>query len=145
MQTDSSGYDRKQAVAGKNSGVTGDENQPTVEGSPRGQRVYNRWSGHGKLYETVMNMAASLREDAFAELSLQPGETVLDLGCGPGINFPLLRDGVGPDGTVVGLDYSPGMTERATARIQEEGGRTSTSSGVMRRGPSSHRQSSTPR
>ena len=38
------------------------------------------------------------------ELGLRPGQTAIDLGCGPRGILDLLADAVGPDGRVVGLD-----------------------------------------
>lgn len=45
----------------------------------------------------------------FAEL--QPGETVLDLGCGAGIDVVLAAHRVGPAGRVIGLDFLSEMLE----------------------------------
>ena len=50
-------------------------------------------------------------------LSLRAGDRVLDVGCGTGLNFPVLRDRLGPSGAVVGVDASEPMLERARARI----------------------------
>ena len=44
---------------------------------------------------------------------LRPGERVLDVGCGTGIVARLAADRVGPDGSVAGVDLSPGMLEVA--------------------------------
>jgi len=44
---------------------------------------------------------------------LRPGEVVLDLGCGAGIDTLLAARAVGPAGHVVGLDMTPEMVERA--------------------------------
>ena len=44
---------------------------------------------------------------------LQCGESVLDLGCGAGIDTLLAAFAVGPAGRVVGLDMTPEMVERA--------------------------------
>jgi demethylmenaquinone methyltransferase/2-methoxy-6-polyprenyl-1,4-benzoquinol methylase len=85
----------------------------------RGQRLYDRWSGHDRLYDLLMELTSPMRADAFEALAVRPGERVLDLGCGPGINFPALREGVGDDGAVVGLDYSPGMVRRAQDRVAQ--------------------------
>lgn len=41
------------------------------------------------------------------ELGLRPGQTALDLGCGPRGILDLLADAVGPGGRVVGLDADP--------------------------------------
>jgi arsenite methyltransferase len=47
----------------------------------------------------------------FAELAT--GATVLDLGCGAGLDSLIAAERVGPAGTVVGVDFSPAMLERA--------------------------------
>ena len=46
---------------------------------------------------------------------LCPGEVVLDLGCGGGIDTILAADRVGPAGRVIGLDLLEEMCERARA------------------------------
>lgn len=51
------------------------------------------------------------------------GGTVLDVGCGTGRNFALLRQAVGEHGRVIGLDCSKGMLERARRRIEQGGWR----------------------
>jgi SAM-dependent methyltransferase len=48
---------------------------------------------------------------AFARL--RPGETVVDLGCGAGIDVLLAALKVGPTGRAVGIDMTPAMIERA--------------------------------
>ena len=45
----------------------------------------------------------------------QPGETVLDLGSGAGIDCFLAAREVGPTGRVIGVDMTPAMIERARA------------------------------
>jgi arsenite methyltransferase len=45
--------------------------------------------------------------------NLRPGESVLDLGCGAGIDTLLAASAVGPTGRVVGLDMTPEMVSRA--------------------------------
>lgn len=49
-------------------------------------------------------------------LRLGPGDTVLDVGCGTGLNFPLLRRAVGASGVIIGVDASPSMLARARRR-----------------------------
>lgn len=46
---------------------------------------------------------------------LQPGETVLDVGSGAGIDTFLAANKVGPTGRVIGLDMTPEMIDRARA------------------------------
>jgi arsenite methyltransferase len=44
---------------------------------------------------------------------LNPGDAVLDLGCGAGVDSLVAARLVGPGGRVVGLDVTPAMLERA--------------------------------
>jgi SAM-dependent methyltransferase len=52
---------------------------------------------------------------------IEPGETILDLGCGGGIDSILAAIRTGPTGRVVALDFLPEMLER-TARAAAEAG-----------------------
>src|SRR6516165_5337824 len=56
---------------------------------------------------------------AFA--SLRPGEVVVDLGCGGGLDVLLAAGKVGPTGRVVGIDMTPEMLERARANAAKQG------------------------
>lgn len=47
--------------------------------------------------------------------SLQPGQIVLDLGSGAGLDCFLAAQKVAPDGFVIGVDMTPEMIQRATA------------------------------
>ncbi len=53
--------------------------------------------------------------------SLQPGETVLDLGSGAGLDCFLAARQVGPDGKVIGVDMTPEMIERARQNARAGG------------------------
>lgn len=61
----------------------------------------------------------SLRQRAAELLRLQPGDSALDVGCGPGGSFPYLVQAVGPNGKVVGVEISPEVTVNARLRIQK--------------------------
>ena len=52
---------------------------------------------------------------AFADIL--PGETVVDLGCGAGIDVILAARRVGGTGRVIGVDMTPHMIERARASV----------------------------
>src|SRR4249919_3840018 len=56
---------------------------------------------------------------AFA--SLRPGETVIDLGCGGGLDVFLAADKVGPTGKAIGIDMTDEMLELSR---RNAGGRT---------------------
>lgn len=54
-----------------------------------------------------------------AMLELQPGETVLDLGSGAGIDCFVAANRVGADGRVIGVDMTPEMVERARRNARQ--------------------------
>jgi ubiquinone/menaquinone biosynthesis C-methylase UbiE len=56
---------------------------------------------------------------AFA--SLKPGETVVDLGCGGGLDVLLAAAKVGPTGKAVGVDLTPEMIELARRNAAKAG------------------------
>jgi SAM-dependent methyltransferase len=44
---------------------------------------------------------------------IAPGETVLDIGCGAGMDLLLAARSVGPTGRAIGVDFTEGMRNRA--------------------------------
>lgn len=61
-----------------------------------------------------------------AMANLRPGEVVLDIGSGGGIDAFLAAQRVGPAGRVIGVDMTPAMLQRAR-RAAEHGGYTNVS------------------
>ena len=53
--------------------------------------------------------------------SLRPGEIVVDLGCGGGLDVLLASRMVGPSGRVIGIDMTAQMLERAKAGAAKVG------------------------
>lgn len=60
------------------------------------------------------------RRQMVEDLQLQPGDVVLDLGCGPGLWAPLLAEKVKPHGRVLGLDFSPELIDYAVEALEDE-------------------------
>lgn len=84
------------------------------------QQFYGRWA---QLYDLVATApgVTSWRRRVVEMLDLSPGDTVIEMGCGTGANFPYLRERVGAEGTVLGIDLVPEMLGQARRRVQEEG------------------------
>lgn len=62
---------------------------------------------------------------------LQPGETVLDLGSGAGLDSIIARWQVGPAGRVIGVDLNPNMCDKAKAHVALAGGAMECRQGTM--------------
>ena len=68
------------------------------------------------IEERIEVTAAEPGRLAMEALHLQPGQDIVDLGCGTGATTVELAARVGPDGRAVGADISTGMLERARER-----------------------------
>jgi len=81
---------------------------------------YSRWAPlYDRLATRFPGVAAARRRTA--EVLVEPGDTVVEVGCGTGANLPYLRARAGPDGRVIGVDVSPGALSRARERIERAG------------------------
>lgn len=84
-----------------------------VSDPPETASAYERWA---RTYATVVRRLPAIgrvRDRAVEALDLDPGDRVVDMGCGPGVNLHRLGRAVGPEGTVVGLDASGRMLRLA--------------------------------
>ena len=58
---------------------------------------------------TMIGFGRAFRETTLSYAHLQPGEQVLDVGCGTGVLTRLAAEVVGPAGRVIGIDPGPKM------------------------------------
>ena len=61
------------------------------------------------------------RRQAVEALDLKSGDTVVEIGCGTGLNFPMLQQAVGPVGKVIGVDLTDAMLNQARRRVSMRG------------------------
>ena len=81
--------------------------------------LYDRRSKYYDILVRTLSLGMDryYRRAAVQRLSLHLGHCVLDVGCGTGLDLPLLWKTVGPGGRVVGIDLSEGMLQQATKRL----------------------------
>lgn len=86
-------------------------------------RIYKRRAGRyeltTRLYDLVGAPLEKWRAEAVPELRLRSGDTVVDIGCGTGLNFPLFQKAVGPEGRIVGVDLTAAMLDQARKRVDD--------------------------
>jgi ubiquinone/menaquinone biosynthesis C-methylase UbiE len=89
--------------------------------------LYRRRAAHYDIsansYYLVGFREYAYRKKAVAALNLSPGDTVVELGCGTGLNFPLLQKAVGPTGKIIGVDLTPEMLLKTKQRVEDAGWR----------------------
>ena len=90
---------------------------------PIDRRVAERFYAFDELTglpEATVRMALGVGNPV-RHAGLRPGETVVDLGSGGGIDCLLAARAVGPAGSVIGVDFLPDMVARAAAAAAQAG------------------------
>jgi SAM-dependent methyltransferase len=90
----------------------------TLNSASRRQPAYDE---RARSYERDTEAFQPYRRAVVEALPLRSGQVVLDVGCGTGLCCGLLRDKVGPEGGVVGIEESPEMAAVAREHIACEG------------------------
>ena len=89
------------------------------------KEIYSDWADRYDLSLWLFNLIGFqyqfYRREAIKGLSLKLGDTVIDLGCGTGINFSILQRMVGYKGTIIGVDISKSMLDKAQTRVRRHG------------------------
>ena len=87
--------------------------------------IYRRRAKHydltSRLYPVPFYPQPSQRTLAVEALHLRAGDTVVDVACGTGVNFPLIEKVVGPGGRIVGVDLTDAMLAQARRRVERNG------------------------
>lgn len=88
---------------------------------PDVSRAIAQYARRAARYDLELAAFEPVRKEAIALLSLEPGDTVLDVGCGTGLSFGPLQRRIAPGGRIVGIDPSPDMLALARERIARHG------------------------
>lgn len=94
------------------------------------QEVQSTYQSRARHYDFAMQRfrliglrLKAYRLRAVKLLRLQRGDCVVDLGCGTGLNFPLLIEQIGSQGRLIGVDMTPEMLKYAQERVERSGWR----------------------
>ena len=77
-----------------------------------------RWVAHERWFDTMLAPFEAVLD---AAADVQPGDHVLDVGCGFGTTTLALARAVGPEGRVMAVDLSAVMVDRVRARATDSG------------------------
>jgi len=84
------------------------------------------YQNRAKYYDLSANLyyLTGFRENAYrkkavALLNLQPGDTVIEIGCGTGLNFQHIQQYIGPTGRLIGVDLTADMLSVARNRCKK--------------------------
>jgi ubiquinone/menaquinone biosynthesis C-methylase UbiE len=94
------------------------EAHPTRRSQSANTGRYNRIARFYSTLEPLYLIFPPARRRAVTALGLKAGDIVLEIGAGTGRNFPYLVEAVGPSGTVIGVDASPGMLAEARKLVE---------------------------
>lgn len=91
-------------------------------GAPaRGQAALKLYARKAGVYDRQSRALNRYRERAVRRLECKPGQTVIDVACGTGLNFASIERAIGPQGRLIGVDVSAEMLEIAERRVEREG------------------------
>jgi len=89
------------------------------------REIYAKRAEHydvsANLYYLLGFREAHYRKLAVRALDAARGDTVVEIGCGTGLNFGYLQERIGEKGHIIGVDLSAEMLEQAADRINRNG------------------------
>jgi ubiquinone/menaquinone biosynthesis C-methylase UbiE len=87
--------------------------------------IYRKKAKHydivSRLYPVPGYPHRAQRVRAVQALGLRPGDSVVDVACGTGLNFAPIEQAIGPGGRIVGVDLTDAMLAQAQHRIETNG------------------------
>ena len=94
---------------------------PTISGT--WVRLFHLFYDHvmPKVYDLLQLPTIPVKKSAVNRMSLRRGDHVIVFCCGTGQEFALIQEHIGPEGEILGVDWSDGMLEQAHRRIADNG------------------------
>lgn len=76
-----------------------------------------KYRKHAGGYDATTGRTRRIRRRTIELLRLGAGDTVVDVGCGTGLSFAQLEEGIGERGRLIGVEQSPDMLAIARRRV----------------------------
>lgn len=92
-----------------------------MSAGPNRQMALQQYRSRAPNYDFELAIFEPIRRQAIAQLQLKSGARVIDVGCGTGLSFALLQQGVGAKGHIIGIEQSPDMMALAAERVAQHG------------------------
>ena len=116
-------------MRGKGSTITREiEERRLSEADRTRERMIENYRNKARLYDITSRLypapgypQPSQRRRTLEALRLSPGDMVVDIACGTGLNFPLIQSAIGPGGRIVGVDLTDAMLAEAQERVERSG------------------------
>jgi ubiquinone/menaquinone biosynthesis C-methylase UbiE len=86
-----------------------------------GQMIQPQGYVNSEYLQIMGEFVKHLKQRSYALMQIQPGNKILDVGCGPASDTIQLGRLVGPTGQVFGVDYDQAMIDEAEQRANSEG------------------------
>jgi ubiquinone/menaquinone biosynthesis C-methylase UbiE len=87
--------------------------------TPNRSTALRQYRSRARIYDLELALFEPVRQRAIELLRLKKGDSVLDVGCGTGLSLTALEGLVGAEGSIIGIEQSPEMLERARTRAAE--------------------------
>ena len=85
--------------------------------------IYRKRAKHydftANLYYLLGYWERTYRQKTIDTLRLKPGDILVEIACGTGLNFSLYQKAIGPQGKIIGVDLTDAMLAQAQQRIDE--------------------------
>lgn len=85
------------------------------------RRRAKRYDWTANFYYLIGFREWAYRKKAVKALNLKSGDTVVEIGCGTGLNFALLQQEIGTTGRLIGVDLTDAMLDQARKRVAKRG------------------------